>query len=243
MDGIINLYKPPGISSAKALYRVRAMTGVRKSGHAGSLDPAAVGVLIICQGRATKLVEKIMDLPKVYRTTAKLDITSESYDSDRPTHPVPVASIPDEDQIRSALANLEGRIEQIPPRISAVKIGGVPAYKTAGQENPPPLSPREVMVYWIHLHHYDWPTVDFEVACGRGTYIRGLIRDLGAQLQTGGCLTSLSRSRIGPFTADEAWTFERLNEPGAAAKCCIPLEESTSLVSRRPVELPVRPKG
>ncbi|MEE9293470.1 MAG: tRNA pseudouridine(55) synthase TruB [Phycisphaerae bacterium] len=241
IDGIINLFKPVGITSAKAVYRVRAITGVRKSGHAGSLDPAADGVLVVCAGKATKLVEQIMDLPKVYRATARLDVTSESFDSDRPLCPVSVASVPTLDQVRTALAGLEGRIQQVPPRISAIKLGGVPAYKTAGQEDAPPLAAREVTVYWTHLHGYDWPTIDFEVACGRGTYVRALIRDVGVGLSAGGCLTSLRRTMVGPFTADDAWTFDRMRAAGAAESCSIPLAEAVALVARRPVVVPQRP--
>jgi tRNA pseudouridine55 synthase len=96
MDGIIILNKPTGITSAKALYRVRKITRVRKSGHAGTLDPAAAGVLLLCLGKATKLVEQLMDLPKVYRATARLDVTSESFDSDRALVEVPISTMPDQ---------------------------------------------------------------------------------------------------------------------------------------------------
>jgi tRNA pseudouridine55 synthase len=94
IDGIINFHKPVGITSAKALYRVRAISGMRKSGHTGTLDPAASGVLVLCVGKATKLVERVMGLPKVYRATARLDVTSTSFDSDRPLQPVEVNAIP-----------------------------------------------------------------------------------------------------------------------------------------------------
>src|SRR5262245_31060474 len=115
MDGLLILDKPAGISSAQALYRVRKLLGERKSGHAGTLDPAAEGVLLICLGKATKLVESMMDLPKVYRATARLDVTSSSFDSDRPLVPVAVERQPDEPTLRAALFRFEGEIEQIPP--------------------------------------------------------------------------------------------------------------------------------
>ena len=120
MDGIINLNKPVGITSAKALYRVRSLTRQRKSGHAGTLDPAASGVLVICLGKATKLVESIMDQPKVYRATARLDVTSESFDSDRPLIPVEVANVPTLETVQAACTSFEGTIEQVPPQISAI---------------------------------------------------------------------------------------------------------------------------
>ncbi len=243
VDGIINLDKPVGITSAKAVYRVRSITRVRKSGHAGTLDPAAEGVLVICQGKATKLVEQIMDLPKVYRATARLDVTSGSFDSDQPLEEVPVASRPSADQVRDALGDFEGEIRQVPPRVSAIKLGGVPAYKTVGAADMPPMRARPVRIYWTHLYGYDWPTIDFELACGRGTYVRALIRDLGHRLGTGGCLTSLTRKAVGPFTINGAWTFDRMQSADSDRPYLIPLAQAAEWVARRPLAVPERPPG
>lgn len=212
LDGIVNLNKPSGISSAKALYRVRSLTQQRKSGHAGTLDPGATGVLVLCLGRATKLVEAIMDQPKVYRTAARLDVTSESHDSDRPLIPFDVATPPARSMIEAALASFEGSIQQVPPQISAIKVNGVPAYKRTRHEPPTVLRPRSVTVYWLHIHRYQWPELDLEICCGRGMYVRSLIRDLGQRLGTGGCLTALVRSRVGPFELEHAWSFQQLED-------------------------------
>jgi tRNA pseudouridine55 synthase len=212
MNGIINLHKPTGISSARALDRVRAITHQRRSGHAGTLDPAADGVLIICLGAATKLVEAMMDLPKVYRTTARLDVTSESFDSDRPLIQVPVADRPDAGRVSTVLRTFVGEIQQVPPAISALKVGGRRAYALTRAGKPPQLAPRTVRVYAIELNAYAWPALTFTVTCGRGTYVRSLIRDIGVALNTGGCLTALTRTAIGPFHLDHAWTLERLAE-------------------------------
>ena len=239
MDGIINFHKPIGITSAKALYRVRRITGQRKSGHAGSLDPAADGVLILCLGRATRLVERLMDQPKVYRATARLDVTSTSYDSDRPLEPVAVARVPDETAVRAAAATLEGVIQQAPPAVSAIKIGGRAAYDLERAGKPPELAPRPVRVYWLEVTSYAWPALEFAVACGRGTYVRALIRDLGAALGTGGCLTGLTRTRVGPFALEEAWTFEALEGTGAE-RYLLPLDEAKRLLEAPPV-VPERP--
>lgn len=230
IDGIINLDKPAGVTSAKALYRVRGITGQRKSGHAGTLDPMATGVLILCLGKATKLVEKIMQLPKVYRATARLDVTSESFDADRETTPVDVTSIPSEEDVRAALAALTGEINQTPPAISALKVGGVPSYRHASEGTDIPLAPRKVMVYWMHVHSFTWPELDFEVCCGRGTYIRALARDLGTALRTGGCLTALRRTQVGPFTADEGWTPDRLEARDSNASGLVSLERARAVV-------------
>lgn len=210
MDGIINLNKPAGITSAKAVYRVRKLTGQRKSGHAGTLDPGARGVLLICLGRATKLVESLMDLRKAYRTTARLDVTSESLDADSDLRPVEVVRTPARAAVEAALSQFLGRIEQVPPAISALKVGGRPAYKLTRAGKAPALAPRLVTVYGLKLISYDWPHVELEITGGRGTYIRALVRDLGATLGTGGCLTELSRTAIGPFQQSAASSFEQL---------------------------------
>ena len=136
MDGLIILNKPPGITSAKVLYRVRKVTGQRKSGHAGTLDPAAEGVLILCLGAATKLVEQLMDQPKLYRATARLDVTSDSFDSDRPLQPVQVDRVPEPAEVGAAMRQFEGEILQVPPAVSALKIGGRPAYKLDAPAEP-----------------------------------------------------------------------------------------------------------
>lgn len=230
MDGLINLYKPVGLTSAVALQRARRITGQRKSGHAGTLDPAAEGVLILCLGRATKLVESLMDLPKVYRATARLDQTSPGYDSERDVTPVAVERIPDEAAVRAALSRFVGEIQQVPPALSAVKVGGRPAYRLSREGKPPELAARPVRIYQTTLWSYNWPCVEFEVACGRGTYIRALIRDLGVALQTGGCLTRLVRTAVGPWTADAAWTLERL-EQAPEAQWLIPPAQVPALLA------------
>jgi tRNA pseudouridine55 synthase len=230
MDGIINLHKPVGITSAKAVYRVRKITRIRKSGHAGTLDPGADGILVVCLGRATKLVEQVMDQPKVYRTSARLDVTSDSLDSDSRLIPVPVAAIPTHDEVASALDRFRGRIQQIPPKISAVKIGGRPAYKRARQGEDVELKPRSVEIYAIRLDAYDWPVIEFELTCGRGTYVRSLVRDLGAVLSTGGCLTALTRTAVGPFCLADAWTFERLEAAADPADALIPIDQVKTLL-------------
>ena len=240
-DGIINFHKPTGITSAKALYKVRSITRQRKSGHAGTLDPGASGVLVLCLGRATKLVEAVMEQPKVYRATARLDATSESFDSDRPLIPVEVAQVPSTEVVRDTFASFEGAIEQVPPAISAVKVDGVRAYKRAARSGAVKLQPRPVRVYWLHVHTYRWPEIDFTVCCGRGTYIRSLIRDLGERLGTGGCLTSLVRERVGPFARSEAWTLERLRQASGQDEYLITLDRARQLLDPDALQIPKAP--
>lgn len=240
LDGIIVLNKPVGITSAKALYRVRSITRQRKSGHAGTLDPAATGVLVLCLGRATKLVERIMDQPKVYRATGRLDVTSASLDGDRPLEPVEIAREPTADQVREVCAALTGVIEQVPPRFSAVKVGGVPAYKRAAKGQDMALAARPARIYWFHIRGYAWPSIDFEVCCGRGTYIRSLIRDLGAGLGTGGCLMSLIRTRVGPFAVEDAWTLETLELASGCSDYLLPEAHARELLDPSKLKVPER---
>lgn len=231
MDGVLNLDKPAGISSAKALYRVRKILGQRKSGHAGTLDPAAEGVLILCLGKGTKLVESMMDLPKVYRAAARLDVTSSSYDSDRPLIDVPISAIPSRAAVEAALARFRGEIEQMPPAVSALKIGGTPAYKLERAGKPVELRPRCVTIYWTELHRYEWPVVEFSMGCGRGTYVRSVVRDLGKLLHAGGCLTALARLAVGPFRRCDGFSIERLEGMAAPATAVIPLERAKELIA------------
>lgn len=241
IHGIIDFNKATGITSARALYAVRKVVGQRKSGHAGALDPAAGGVLVLCLGQATKLTELIMDQPKVYRARARLDVTSESFDSDRPLVEVPVASPPDRAAVETALASFEGDIWQVPPAVSAVKVGGQPAYKLQRAGQVPELKARHARIYWVHLHEYAWPELDFELACGRGTYVRALVRDLGGLLRTGGCLVALTRTCVGPFGINEAVTLDDLRQAGGPEVYVVPLERARELLGRRPVPIPARP--
>lgn len=240
-DGIINLNKALGITSAKAVYRVRKVTQERKSGHAGTLDPEASGVLVVCLGRATKLVERLMDQPKVYRAVARLDLTSTSFDSEGETTPVDVAEPPSAEAVAGAIASFEGTIKQVPPAVSALKIKGIPAYKLARKHRPVELEPRIVQVYWMHLHRYAFPEVEFEVCCGRGTYVRALIRDLGNALAAGGCLTALTRTRVGPFRLDDGWTLEAMEAAASIDDYLIGLDECERLLDPQAIAIPERP--
>jgi tRNA pseudouridine55 synthase len=241
MDGLIILNKPVGLSSAKALYRVRALTGQRKSGHAGTLDPAAAGVLVLCLGRATRVVEQLMNQPKIYRAVARLDVTSDSFDSERPLRPVDVTHAPDTAAVGSAVRSFEGVIQQVPPLVSALKVGGRPAYRIERAGRTVELPPRPVAIYWVHVHSFDWPMLDFEVACGRGTYVRALIRDIGQALGVGGCLTSLVRTAIGPWRLENAWTLDALRS-ASADQYLIPLDAARRQLDS-PLAVPPRPSA
>lgn len=215
MTGLINLDKPPALSSARAVARVkRLLPKGTKIGHAGTLDPFATGVLVLLVGKATKLCEQIMGQEKEYLATVKLGSTTDTLDPESPEIPGPAIAPPSREQIESILPRFTGLIQQMPPVYSALKIGGRPAYKLARQGEEVILQPRPVHIYQLELLAYTWPQFTLRIACGRGTYIRSLARDLAETLGTTGHLTALRRTRIGPFRADNAVTLDTLSQGG-----------------------------
>ena len=215
MNGIINLNKPAGISSAAAVAKVkRLLPQGTKIGHAGTLDPFATGVLLLLVGKATKLCEKLMDEPKQYEATVKLGATSETLDPQSEEVVDEEAQPVSRGKIESVLQTFVGEIRQRPPVYSALKIGGKAAYARARAGEQVELEPRTVRVYAIELLSYQWPLVDIGVDCGRGTYIRSLARDLGESLGTTGYLTSLKRTVVGQFRIAESVPFEKLKCEG-----------------------------
>lgn len=196
---VVNLYKPVGRSSANFVYRLRRVFDVRKVGHAGSLDPFADGVLIGCVGGATRLVERLMGLPKTYVSTLRLGVTNACHDPEQPFIPVAGATPPAREAVAAALARFVGEVEQRPPVFSAMKVGGVSIYRSARQGRAVDLPPRVVRIDRLDLLDYAWPHLRIEIRCGRGTYIRALARDLGDALGCGACCETLTRTAVGPF--------------------------------------------
>jgi tRNA pseudouridine55 synthase len=202
--GLLNLDKPPGMTSRAVVDLVaRPLRGV-KVGHAGTLDPLATGVLVVCVGAATRLIEYVQRMPKTYRTTVLLGARSDTLDADGHVEPVVVARVPAEAEVREAIAAQVGTIAQRPPEFSALKVEGRRAYDLARAGKAVELAPREVTIERVELLDYNWPRLELEVACGSGTYIRSVARDVGDALGCGGLVEVLTRTRIGPFTKDEA---------------------------------------
>ena len=205
MFGLLNVYKPPGMTSFDVVHRARRAAGKGvKTGHAGTLDPLAEGVLVICLGPATRLVGMIQDGPKEYVVVAELGATSTTDDREGGVTPTAGATAPDADAVSAAAEQFVGTIQQTPPAFSAVKIAGQPAYKLARKGQAPEITPRPVTIRAIEVLAYGWPTLRLRVACGSGTYIRSLVRDLGEALGVGGYCLEILRTRVGPFTADNA---------------------------------------
>ena len=213
MEGVLVVDKPLGWSSMDVVRRVRKAAGFVKTGHAGTLDPLATGVVVCCIGRATRAVETIMKMPKVYETRVDLAAFTITDDREGPRDEVAVETPPTEAEIMEELGHYAGAVEQAPPQYSAVHVDGERAYKRARKGESVEIPTRTVYVERVTLTKYDWPMLDIEVVCGKGFYVRSLARDLGMSLGTGGHLASLRRTAVGEYTLDSAVTPERLLEP------------------------------
>jgi tRNA pseudouridine55 synthase len=204
MSGVLNLNKPSGMTSRDVVDDVERLLGKFKVGHAGTLDPLASGVLVVCIGSATRLIESVQHMPKTYRTVVRLGARSDTLDADGEVVEVNDPHVPDEQDIRRVLAGMEGEISQRPPAYSAKKIKGKRSYDLARAGRPTELAPRLVRIDRIDLMSYYWPRLELEIACGGGTYIRSIARDLGDGLGCGGLVEVLVRTRIGHFTLESA---------------------------------------
>ena len=218
---VLLIDKPKGWSSFDVIRRLRGLLGVKKIGHAGTLDPMATGLLICLVGRATKLMEAFMGLPKYYEGTLRLGETTPSYDAE--TEPVerrPWEHLTDAD-LEAARRLFLGEISQFPPMYSAVKVGGERLYKNARRGDSIARPPRTVHVYAFDIVGRDGPDVHFRVHCSKGTYIRSIAHDFGERLGCGAHLTALRRTAIGPYDVAHAWNLEMLaqalNHKGDAA--------------------------
>jgi len=207
--GLLVLDKPSGITSRDAVDRA-AKWFPRKTriGHAGTLDPLATGVLVLGIGQATRLIEYVQAMPKVYQTRIVLGATSDTDDADGTIGVNEAASPVDEGKLREAIANFVGEIEQTPPAYSAAHVAGRRAHQLARKGLDVVLAPRLVRIDHIEIRQFVWPTLDLEVHCGKGTYIRSIARDLGVLLDVGGYVAELRRTRIGTFRVEDAVTFE-----------------------------------
>jgi tRNA pseudouridine55 synthase len=209
-NGILNVDKPLAVTSFGVVSLVRRRSGVRKVGHAGTLDPNATGVLLVCLGQAARVSEYIMDLPKTYRASVRLGVATDTFDSEGEVTFEGDASGVARASVVDALAALERREEQVPPSFSALKVGGTPAHRLARAGRPVTLRPRRVRIDGIELIEFAPPLVEMEVRCGKGTYIRTLADDLGEMLGCGAHLRALRRTAVGDFLGEDAVSAERL---------------------------------
>jgi len=201
--GLIIVDKPIGPTSHRVVGIVRQGTGIRKVGHAGTLDPRASGVLVLCLGAATRLSEFLSTDSKRYEAVIRFGSSTETFDSEgdmvRITGAAPLL-----EDIRDVLGEFKGAIEQVPPPYSAIKIQGKKAYELARQGEEVDLEPRTVTIYDLVLVEYRPPDLVVEIECSAGTYIRSIANDLGERLTTGAHLASLRRTKAGVFTLEES---------------------------------------
>jgi tRNA pseudouridine55 synthase len=196
--------KPYDWTSFDVVNKLRYKLKVKKVGHAGTLDPLATGLLIICTGKMTKRIEEFMGLEKEYTGTFVIGQTTPSYDLETEvTEAVNVSDIT-ENAIRSAAAALTGKIDQLPPLHSAIKVGGKRAYQFARAGKPLELQTRPVEISLFEISTIKIPQVDFRIICSKGTYIRSIARDFGQHLGVGAYLSDLCRTRIGPYLLSDA---------------------------------------
>ncbi|MFP4369532.1 MAG: tRNA pseudouridine(55) synthase TruB [Bacteroidota bacterium] len=199
-------------TSFDVVAKLRNFTRIKKVGHAGTLDPLATGLLILGFGKATKELDKFKDMPKSYLAEIKLGATTKTDDAEADEENIrPVPGFTD-NEIIDEIKDFEGKIEQIPPMYSAKKVKGHKLYTLARKGQEVEIAPSTVEIFSIKILKISLPRVLIDVNCSKGTYIRSLARDIGARLGTGGYLSSLRRTAIGPYNAGEAFTVNEFVE-------------------------------
>jgi tRNA pseudouridine55 synthase len=210
MNGILNINKATGMTSHDVVAKIRRLLKEKRVGHAGTLDPAASGVLPICVGQATRVAEYLSESGKAYLATILFGTVTDTYDAEGTilrtsnTADLPLKSV------EEALGHFLGPQMQVPPRFSAIKVQGRPAYKRMRSGEDITLQPRPIVIYALQITEWNPPFVTLAIECGKGTYIRSLAYDLGEYLGCGASLHSLVRTRSGPFYLSESITLDQL---------------------------------
>ena len=212
MKNIFAIYKPKGPTSNGALEELRRITGIKKIGHAGTLDPLAKGVLVVGIGEGTKLLADIVGKEKEYIAKIKFGATSETDDEEGKKTKIKIVKKPTLKEIRKIVYNFKGEIMQKPPIYSAIKVNGKEAYKLARKGKVPELQPRKIEIKNISIIKYRWPYLWLKIVTGPGVYIRALARDIGAGLGVGGYLAGLERTRVGKFSKNKSLTIKEFKK-------------------------------
>lgn len=235
LAGLIVIDKPYRLSSTSIVRVVKRRARGAKTGHAGTLDPLASGVLICCIGRATRWVERLMGMTKTYECGIDLSARSTTDDLEGVLTRREGLTAPVRGEIERVIAaRFTGSILQTPPIHSAMRLGGKRAYELARRGREVALQPRSVRIDSIEILDYQWPLLALRVVCGRGTYIRSLARDVGAALDVGGCLTSLRRTAVGPFDLSRAWRLDDVPDP-IEQRHLLRLEDAEGQPARGPI--------
>ncbi|WP_342265287.1 tRNA pseudouridine(55) synthase TruB [Cardinium endosymbiont of Philonthus spinipes] len=209
-EAIFMVNKPLGWTSFDVVKKVRYGLQIKKIGHAGTLDPLATGLLLLCSGRETKKISSLQALDKVYTGQIVIGKTTPSMDLETPFNSLSSYEHITEEMVKAAAATFVGPLMQIPPIYSAVKVDGKRAYKMARKGEEARLQPRSITIHDFSIMSIALPSITFKVVCSKGTYIRRLAYDLGEKLGVGGYLHGLCRTQIGSYCLDNAYTLEGL---------------------------------
>lgn len=225
-DGIVNVMKPPGVTSHDVVNRLRRVYHTKKVGHTGTLDPDALGVLPVCVGQATRLAEYLVDKEKEYRVMMKFGVATDTEDNSGEI--IARADLPtiSREEFVAICQSFVGEIEQVPPMYSAVKKDGQPLYKLARAGIEIEREPRKVQIYEIQVLMYSETAAMLNVRCGKGTYIRTLCADIAKKCGTVGHMCYLMRNRSGNFHVDDAIRLDALEESSEPEKYLLPMEEA-----------------
>ncbi len=223
MYGLLNINKPPGKTSRDAVNRVQRLVRPVKVGHAGTLDPLATGVLVVCLGPATRLIQYVQQLPKRYIGTFLLGRRSDSDDTEGEVVELENPAVPTVDEVLAALPQFTGTIQQRPPIFSAINVNGKRAYALARAGKQVELAARPVTIHDLRVVRYEYPELVLDIGCGSGTYIRSLGRDLAESLGTAAVMSKLERTAIGDFSVESAIDMSDLTED-SLAKHLLPAE-------------------
>lgn len=235
VEGVLVVDKPLGMSSFGVVARVRRRAGGVRTGHAGTLDPLATGILVLALGRATKAIDRLMGTSKRYRTIVDLSAFTTTDDREGERTEVVTAEPPSEHHVDDVVARFIGQIEQRPPAFSAMKVGGRRAYALARDGKPPELAARPVTIHSIGIVRYSWPELELDLHCGKGTYVRSLARDIGLALGTGGHCATLRRTAVGPFDETMAIALDALPDR-IDSQTLIPTARALQLVDEDRIE-------
>lgn len=230
MQGIINVYKPRTFTSHDCVAITRRACGIKKTGHTGTLDPMASGVLPVCIGRATRIIQYLDNDTKEYICTMRLGIRTDTLDVWGNVTETKSASGISEAQATEALKSFEGRIMQTPPKYSALKVNGRKLYEYAREGKDVEIKPREVMIHRIDRIKKQGDEIGFRMVCGKGTYVRSVCDDAGLMLGCGAAMSGLVRSRNGIFNIMNAVDIRRVKEMGPfdVEKILIPMDQAVS---------------
>lgn len=227
LHGFLAVDKPAGWTSHDVVARIRRLTGVRRVGHAGTLDPFATGVLVVGVGKATRLIQYVQQTAKRYIATVRLGLETDTLDPEgEVVHRLEVERWPSLAEVEGALASFIGEIEQIPPAHSAIRIQGKRAYERARAGEAVDVPARRVVIHAIDILRYEPPELEIDVRCGSGTYLRSLARDIGRALGTYGYCHALRRTEVGSFTLNACRTLDEL--------AALPLREQWSEIALPP---------